>query len=102
MSQSQPKPTERSTKPGHPSADFPLANRVGYLVHKADMVLIEGIEDALSSIGMRVRYFFVLSALDGDQVLSQQDLSRLLNLDPTSVVSLVDEMEANQHVERRR
>ncbi|WP_242553844.1 MarR family transcriptional regulator, partial [Streptomyces beijiangensis] len=51
---------------------------------------------------MRSRYFFVLASLAGGPELSQQDLSRLLNLDPTTVVTVIDEMERNQHVERRR
>jgi DNA-binding MarR family transcriptional regulator len=44
----------------------------------------------------------VLAALAAGPELSQQDLSRLLNLDPTTVVTVIDEMERNQHVERRR
>ncbi|MBM9507091.1 MarR family winged helix-turn-helix transcriptional regulator [Actinacidiphila acididurans] len=85
-----------------PRADFPLAGRSGYLLHKAALLLLEDVEQALDGIGMRSRYFFVLASLAGGPDLSQQDLSRLLSLDPTTVVALVDEMERNQHVERRR
>ncbi|MFF4910055.1 MarR family winged helix-turn-helix transcriptional regulator [Streptomyces sp. NPDC001260] len=85
-----------------PRKDFPIAERPGYLLHKAGLVLVEDVEKALGSVGMRIRYFFVLAALSGGPELSQQDLSRLLNLDPTTVVTVIDEMERNQHVERRR
>jgi DNA-binding MarR family transcriptional regulator len=51
---------------------------------------------------MRLRYFYVLAALESDLSLSQQDLSRLLHLDPTTMVALIDEMEGAGHAERRR
>ncbi|WP_328554255.1 MULTISPECIES: MarR family winged helix-turn-helix transcriptional regulator [unclassified Streptomyces] len=85
-----------------PRKDFLIAERPGYLLHKAGLVLVEDVEKALGAVGMRIRYFFVLAALAGGPELSQQDLSRLLNLDPTTVVTVIDEMERNQHVERRR
>jgi DNA-binding MarR family transcriptional regulator len=85
-----------------PRADFLLADRTGYLLNKAAMLIAEDAERALETVGMRLRYFFVLTSLAGGPELSQQDLARLLNLDPTTVVALVDEMERNQHVERRR
>jgi len=85
-----------------PRADFPLAERPGYLLHKAALLLVEDVEQALATIGMRIRYFFVLASLAGGPELSQQDLSKLLNLDPTTVVTVIDEMERNEHVERRR
>ncbi|MBT0772828.1 MarR family transcriptional regulator [Kineosporia sp. J2-2] len=85
-----------------PREDFPLAERPGYMFHKAALLLYEDVERALESTGMRARYFFVLASLAGGPRLSQQDISRLLNLDPTTVVSVIDEMERNRHVERQR
>jgi DNA-binding MarR family transcriptional regulator len=85
-----------------PQESFLLAGRLGFLFHKSALVLVEDVETALAAIGMRTRYFFVLASLAGGPKLSQQDLSRLLNLDPTTVVTVIDEMERNKHVERRR
>ncbi|MGP9022903.1 MarR family winged helix-turn-helix transcriptional regulator [Streptomyces sp. BR1] len=82
--------------------DFLIAERPGYLLHKAALLLVEDAEAALGEIGLRTRYYFVLATLAGGPELSQQDLSRLLNLDPTTVVAVIDEMERNKHVERRR
>jgi DNA-binding MarR family transcriptional regulator len=93
---------ERGAQKRVPRDDFLLAGRTGYLLNKAALLLMEDVERALEQVGMRSRYFFVLASLAGGPELSQQDLSRLLNLDPTTVVGLVDEMERNQHVERRR
>jgi DNA-binding MarR family transcriptional regulator len=85
-----------------PREDFPLAVHPGFLLHKAALLMVEDVEAALEKVGVRARYFFVLACLAGGPKLSQQDLSRLLNLDPTTVVSVVDEMERNRHVERQR
>lgn len=93
---------ERDKAALRPREDFLIAERPGYLLHKAALLLVEDVEQALETVGMRSRYFFVLASLAGGPELSQQDLSRLLNLDPTTVVAVIDEMERNQHVERRR
>ncbi|MQY16896.1 hypothetical protein SRB5_70990 [Streptomyces sp. RB5] len=85
-----------------PRKDFLVAESPGYLLIKAGVVLDEEASKALATIGMRNRYFLVLASLAGGPSLSQQDLSRLLNLDPTTVVSVIDEMERNAHVERQR
>lgn len=83
-------------------ADFPLGERTGYLLHKASMVLEEDFERALAAVDMKARDFFVLAALAGDTPLSQQDLSRLLGLDPTTVVSVIDDLERRRCVARKR
>lgn len=57
-----------------PREDFLIAERPGYLLHKAGLVLVEDVEKALGSVGMRIRYFFVLAALVSGPELSQQDL----------------------------
>ena len=95
-------PAEHESANLLPREDFPLAAHPGFLLHKAALLLVEDVEAALEAVDMRARYFFVLACLAGGPRLSQQDLSRLLNLDPTTVVSVIDEMERNKHVERRR
>ncbi|WP_394436593.1 MarR family winged helix-turn-helix transcriptional regulator [Streptomyces sp. SGAir0957] len=96
MTQATPTPAQTT------GLDFPLVRRTGYLLNKAGSILMEDAERALAEQGMRLRYFYVLAALESDLTLSQQDLSKLLHLDPTTMVALVDEMERAGHVERRR
>ncbi|MET7290280.1 MarR family winged helix-turn-helix transcriptional regulator [Streptomyces sp. NPDC005573] len=96
MTQATPTPAQST------GFDFPLVRRTGYLLNKAGAILMEDAERALAEQGMRLRYFYVLAALESDLSLSQQDLSRLLHLDPTTMVALVDEMERAGQVERRR
>ncbi|MDH6136338.1 DNA-binding MarR family transcriptional regulator [Kitasatospora sp. MAA4] len=88
--------------PGTPRPDFPLADHTGVLLTKAGMVIQEDVDLALSAKGFRLRTFLVLAALSGGAELSQQDLSRAVNLDPTTMVSLIDELEQAGQVERRR
>lgn len=94
--------TTSSDRGGMPREDFLLAGRPGYLLHKSALLLAEDAEEALAEVGMRFREFFVLAALASGPELSQQDLSRLLNLDPTTVVAVIDDLERRKHVERRR
>ncbi|CAM5652948.1 MarR family winged helix-turn-helix transcriptional regulator [Streptomyces hirsutus] len=93
---------ERDGAPLRPREDFFIAERPGYLLHKAALLLRgrgEGPGD-----GGRTPAGLLRAGLAGRRAPSfcQQDLSRLLNLDPTTVVTVIDEMERNQHVERRR
>lgn len=92
----------RTAEPAADNLDFPLARRTGYLLQKAGALLVQDADRALGAQGIRMRYFYVLGALESGLALSQQDLSTLLNLDPTTVVALMDEMEQAGHVERRR
>lgn len=85
-----------------PRKDFALADRPGYLLHKAALMMAEEAEAGLEAAGMKTRDFFVLASLAGAPDLSQQDLSQLLNLDPTTVVSVIDDLEEREYVERQR
>ncbi|MFI9270673.1 MarR family winged helix-turn-helix transcriptional regulator [Kitasatospora sp. NPDC052896] len=87
---------------GTPRPDFPLAGRTGMLLHKAGKLIEEEVDRALVAAGFRLRTFLALAALAGGPELSQQDLSRVLNLDPTTMVALIDELERAGRVERRR
>lgn len=84
------------------SRELALLSRPGYLLHKTAQLLDESAERALVDAGLKAREFFVLSSLSGGADLSQQDLSRLLGLDPTTVVAVIDELERREYVERRR
>lgn len=44
----------------------------------------------------------MLSAIDREPPLSQQELSRLIGVDPTTVVALVDDLEQLGYVKRSR
>jgi DNA-binding MarR family transcriptional regulator len=79
-----------------------LTERVGYQSHKVGQLLLWAVEDRLRPLDLSSRTYFVLAGLDRDTPISQQDLSRLLSIDPTTMVALVDELERNGFAVRSR
>ena len=94
--------TTTAGTPGVPRRDFPLADHTGVLLNKAGVLIQEQVEQALALRGTKLRTFMVLAALAGGAELSQQDLSQVAHLDPTTMVALIDELEQAGQVERRR
>jgi DNA-binding MarR family transcriptional regulator len=82
-------------KPTPPTAGpkAALQARVGYRLIKLGEMLMSTAEDALAPLGVRPRHFNVLATLAADASLSQQDLSRLLGIDPNVMVGVVDDLE---------
>ncbi len=72
------------------------------LLMKAGMLIGRAIDDALVPLGISGRQFFLLSIAVEHHSDSQLEISRRMHLDPTIVVSLVDELEQAGFVERRR
>lgn len=79
-----------------------LSDDVGFLASRASGVLIQVSNEALADSGLRVRSYSVLIlACDTPGGMTQRDLARMLGLDPSQVVQLVDELEQAGLVERR-
>lgn len=79
-----------------------LRDHTGYLLHRAGFLVLRAVEQALAPLGLTGRKFFALTALHDLAPLSQQELSNLFALDPTTVVAMVDGFEAAGLVRRRR
>lgn len=79
-----------------------LTERVGFLTNKTAALLIQVVEERLSPLGLTSRPYFVLAGIDQPEPLSQQALSRLLGIDPTTMVGLIDELERSGLVRRVR
>ena len=62
----------------------------------------EALERALAPLGLRTRHYRVLVALAEAGGLSQQALGRLLAIDRTTMVAIVDELERQGLAERRQ
>lgn len=80
----------------------PLTERTGFLSHKMGCLLQKEIESGLARFGINSRSYLVLAGVDQDPPPSQQDLSRLLNIDPTTIVGVIDELEGAGLVTRSR
>lgn len=74
----------------------------GYLLWQVARHSRTILEDVLSPLSMRARHFGFLLWMRRQGPMSQQELAGLAGLDPSTVVSIIDEMEKLQLVERRR
>jgi DNA-binding MarR family transcriptional regulator len=71
------------------------------LVHLARRMKLEA-EPELDSFGLRARHIVALTLLRDHGEQNQSDLPAMLGVDPTNVVALLNELEADGLVERRR
>src|SRR5918999_2443445 len=81
---------------------MPLADRTGFLAQKVGTLFLQAVGEQLSVLGLGNRPFFVLAGVAHGAPISQQDLSRALSIDPTTMVALVDELEQGGFVQRTR
>lgn len=79
-----------------------LAERLGYLLKHAQQRLVQAATPAMAPFGIDGRELAVLTALSAGVPLSQQEAADRLRVDRTTMVSLIDALEAKGLVERRR
>jgi DNA-binding MarR family transcriptional regulator len=91
-----------SDQPNIPTAlPAPLTVWLSYLLRQATLRVQDRVADALVEQGMRPPHNAVLSML-ADGPLAQIALAAQLQTDRTTMVSIIDDLEAWQLVERRR
>lgn len=78
-----------------------LVDRLGFLLKQAQLGLAEHSEPALAPLGIGGRELAVLSVLAGGGSLSQHQAAQRLAIDRTTMVTLLDGLEAKGLVERR-
>jgi MarR family transcriptional regulator, lower aerobic nicotinate degradation pathway regulator len=69
-----------------------LATGTGYLLARAGGRAISDLNRALQAHGMRSRHYTVLLVAAEDGNRSQRDLGDLLGIDPSAVVTIVDDL----------
>lgn len=79
-----------------------LASRLGYLLKHAQQRLVLAAGPAMAPFGIDGRELTVLALLAAEVPLSQQNAAELLGVDRTTMVMLVDTLEAKGLVERHR
>ncbi|MET9905294.1 MarR family winged helix-turn-helix transcriptional regulator [Streptomyces sp. NPDC006476] len=80
----------------------PLESRLGYLLKHAQAKLARASAEALAPYGVDGHELAVLVVLSGDEPLSQVEAAGRLAVDRTTMVSLVDGLEDQGLVRRRR
>ena len=79
-----------------------LAYRLGYLLKHVQQELVSAAVPAMAPFGIDGRELAVLAVLGADAQLSQQEAAEQLGVDRTTMVALVDSLEAKGLVERHR
>jgi DNA-binding MarR family transcriptional regulator len=92
-----PKPVEATATGLRASA---LTEDLGFLLARANAIALSAGNAALAEHGLKARSYSVLTlAADGARP-SQRELAEFLRLDPSQVVSLVDDLQSRGLVER--
>ncbi|MGY5319737.1 MarR family winged helix-turn-helix transcriptional regulator [Neomicrococcus lactis] len=76
-------------------ARSPLAEEVTFLIARVTSVSNAKANAALADLGLKVRSYSVLNLAASDLQPTQRELAQMLSLDPSQIVSLVDDLEAN-------
>jgi DNA-binding MarR family transcriptional regulator len=79
-----------------------MGARTGYRLVKLADTLLSLADRTLTPLGVKTKHVHILETLLAGESLSQQDVSRLLGIDPNVLVGLLDDLEARGFAERRR
>ena len=79
-----------------------LTSHTGFLIGLISQLIWEEFGRALNLVGLKVRHYGVLSALAEEGSHAQRDLGEKLQIDRSTMVGLVDELEGMGLVERQR
>jgi DNA-binding MarR family transcriptional regulator len=80
----------------------PLQNHVGVLLIRVAAMVKQRIEQGMQQCGLRTRNYAILQLLRTEGAVSQQAVGARLDIDPGTVVDLIDVLEERGLVERRR
>jgi DNA-binding MarR family transcriptional regulator len=100
-----PSPRTRRAKGTSPSSARlgpPLEARIAYLLSKVGRRQSVRFTELLRPLGLRPKHFALMNAVDLADGPSQQQLGAALGLDPSGLISAIDELEAAGLLERRR
>ncbi len=79
-----------------------LVRNTGYLISRLGYYAAKQFAERLATVGLTPRMWGAMNTLDFEGDVSQQQLGRAIGMDPSSMVSTIDELEAKGWVQRRR
>jgi DNA-binding MarR family transcriptional regulator len=91
-----------TTIPGPPALHSALLRHTGFLISRMGMVAQKRFAELIDSIGLTPRMWGALNVLDAEGEITQHALCKSVGMDPSSMVSTIDELESMGLVERRR
>ena len=86
--------------PGGPPAV--LAGNAGFLLGKVHELARDRFEQSLAPLGLKARHYGVLTAVAEQGPVAQNALGDRLNIDRSTMVAVIDDLEAAGRVTRRR
>lgn len=78
-----------------------LGDDIGFLLSIARAITTRRVNDELEPTGLRGRSYSVLALAAGSKGVTQREIADMLNLNPSQIVPLVDELAKRSLVERR-
>jgi DNA-binding MarR family transcriptional regulator len=87
---------------GTPGLHSSLISHTGFLISRMGMVAQKRFAERLESVNLTPRMWGALNVLAAEGAISQHALGKCVGIDPSSMVSTLDELEAQGLVERRR
>jgi DNA-binding MarR family transcriptional regulator len=90
------------TIPGPPGLHHALMRNTGYLISRMGMVAQKQFAERMESLGLTPRMWGALNVLEAEGAITQHALGKSVGIDPSSMVSTIDELEERGLVERRR
>ncbi len=75
---------------------------MGFLIAKAAQSIVETVDESMSAFGITSRHYGIMLLLTRNDGLPQSAIGETLRIDRTTMVRLVDELEAQNLVERHR
>jgi DNA-binding MarR family transcriptional regulator len=79
-----------------------LRDDVGYLLSRCGGMAVRSFNEALAPLGLRTRQYAVLAHIAEHGDSSQRRIAQALDLDPSTVVALVDDLAAAGWAERKQ
>ena len=87
---------------GPPAIHSVLTRNTGFLLSRLGMVATRRLGERLQELALTTRMWGALNVLAAEGAITQHSLCKSIGIDPSSMVSTIDELEAQGLVERRR
>jgi DNA-binding MarR family transcriptional regulator len=88
--------------PGPLALHEALTRNTGFLISRMGLVAQKHFAERIATVGLAPREWGALNVLDKEGAIAQHALCKCMGMDPSSMVSTIDELEAKGLVERRR
>jgi DNA-binding MarR family transcriptional regulator len=86
---------------GPPGVHGALTKHTGFLLSRVGLVAAKQFSERIEQLGLNTRMWGALNVLDAEGAITQHALGKCTGIDPSSMVSTIDDLEKNGLVERQ-